>query len=484
MNRYIVSATVFVAAAVSAVGSDHTALTVACGAVFALTIALLWRPGEPPVLLLPAGIQLTQVVTPTFYANALGVPIQNVSLHLGDTAQSTWLALLGMLCLVVGMWCGQLGLNASVASSLHQEVRIWSPRAAFKFCGVTIIIAAVCEVLAGAFGGLTQLALAASGIQWVGIFVLACVCVAQQRGYGYLLIVTCLEVVQGFIGYFSSFRTVFYVLLIGIVSARSKLRPQTMLVGLAVGVTLLFLGVWWSSMKMEYRSFLNQGSKQQVVLVPIEDRIAFLVRKLSEIDGQTIGDGFDRLAQRVGYVDYLAAVMRHVPSRLPYQDGAQIGEALAHVLQPRLFFPDKPPVPDDSAILEKYAGFRFGDSSGPGTSVSMGYVAELYVDFGPLGVAVGMFILGALVGRAIRYVVSSGALPATVNCGLAIMLAMTFTQFDEALIKFVGSFLTTLVMILLLRRFLLGQLLTMVGLSDQRSYLAHAADESASPMSP
>lgn len=454
--------------AFSALESSDPALTIACGSVFAVTIGLLWRLGEPPVLLLPTGIQLVQVVTPTFYANLLGVQIQDVSLQVGDIAESTWFALFAMLSLVVGMWSTQLGTNASAATDLHREARTWSPGSAFRFCGITIVVATGFQLLAGSFGGLAQPALAASGIQWVGIFVLACVCMAQQRGYAYLAMVACLEVVQGFTGYFSGFRIVFYVLLLGVFSARSKVRLGTIIAGLAVAGTLLLMGIWWSAIKGEYRDFLDQGSKQQVVLVSFEQQIAFLANKLREVDGQTIEYGFNRLAQRLGYVDYLAAVMRNVPSTLPYEDGGRMGEALAHVLQPRLLFPDKPPLPSDTEVLEKYAGFDFGASSGAGSSVSMGYLAELYVDFGRFGAAVGMFIIGLLVGKAFRVVFSSKALPASVNYGLAVMLALTITQFDEALIKICGSFLSTFVIILVLQRFLLQELLMIVGLFDQR----------------
>src|SRR5690348_10181905 len=139
MNRWLCSVVVFVIGAASAVGSDQPALTIACGAIMALTIALLWQSGQPPILLLPAGIQLTQVVTPTCYANALGVPIEDVSLHLGDITASTWLALSAMFSLVVGMWYGQRGSNTSAASTLHREAHTWSPRAAFRFCGLTIL---------------------------------------------------------------------------------------------------------------------------------------------------------------------------------------------------------------------------------------------------------------------------------------------------------------------------------------------------------
>ena len=126
---------------------------------------------------------------------------------------------------------------------------------------------------------------------------LACVCTAQRRGFGYLLIVTGLEVVKGFSGYFGDFRIVFFVLIVAIFAVRTKLRPGTVLIGIAVGGTLLLMAIWWSAIKNEYRAFLDQGSSQQVVLVPFEDRIEFLLNKLVQVDGETIDDGFDAACQ-------------------------------------------------------------------------------------------------------------------------------------------------------------------------------------------
>ena len=98
------------------------------------------------------------------------------------------------------------------------------------------------------------------------------------------------------------------------------------------------------------------------------------------------------------------------------------------------------------------------------------------MDFGPFGAVIAMFIIGLLGGRAVRYVISSGSLPAIVSYGLAVMLTMTVTQFDEALIKKVGGFVTTLAAILVLRRFVLPLLLTTLGLSDQRRVSVQAAE--------
>jgi hypothetical protein len=463
-------------ATVSALVSDDPLQTLACGFAVALTIGLLWRFDEPPVLLLPAGLQVIQVVTPRLYANLLGVPIQNVSLYVGDMTAATWLALAAIIGLVLGLWCGQLTTFPSAGAALQQEARAWSPRRAFVFCIVTIVLAAVFEVIGEVSEGLRQPALAAGGIQWVGIFVLASVCMAQRRGFNYLLIVTCLEVAKGFTGYFSDFRVVFFVLLVGLFSARSRIKLGTVVAAAAICIILVLLGAWWSAIKKEYRTYLNQGLRQQVVVVPFEDRIAFLGKKLLEADERTMAEGLDLLVHRIGYIDYLAATMRHVPSRLPYQDGAQVGGAIMHILQPRLLFPDKPPVPTDSQVLEKYTGFRWGESSGADTSVSLGYVAELYVDFGPFGTVLGTFIMGLLVGRTYRYISSSRSLPAVMNYGLAVMLAMTLTQFEQALIKTIGAFVMSLIVILVLRRFFLPYLLKLFGPARRPTMLPQAAE--------
>ncbi len=457
-------------AAVSAVGSDDPALTVACGVVTALTIGLLWRLGEAPALLMAAGLQLSQVITPLLYANLRGMPLQGVSFRSADVTSATWFALAAILSLVVGLWCGQLGKQPRAASTLWLEAKSWSPQSAFVFCIVTVLFAAVFEVLSGLFEGLRQAFLAAAGVQWLGVFVLASACTAQRSGFGYLLLVICLEVVKGFTGYFGEFQMVLFVLLVGIFSVRPKLKLGTICAGLVVASIVLTLGAFWSAVKVNYRSYVGQGPQSQAVVVPVGDRLGYLVERLLEVDWNTMSTGFDQLAKRWGYVDFLAATMRNVPARLPHQNGAQIGDAVMHVLQPRLFFPDKPPLLSDNQLAAKYAGFRLDASTSAGTSFSLGYVAELYIDFGILGTIGGMFVLGLLGGRAFRFVSSSPSLRMFVNSGLAVMLATTATRFEISLPKIVGAFLMTLIVILIFRRFLLPSLLDLFGPNNRPKF--------------
>src|SRR5262249_12949314 len=156
----------------------------------------LWRLGEPPILLMVVSVQLSQVVMPLIYANLKGVPLAGLS-YVGDLNSAMWFALAAMLSLVIGMWCGQLNRGAEVISELRAEAKAWAPRDALLFCVTTLVVGALSSALGGLSQGLTQPALAASRVQWLGIFVLTCVCVGQRRGYQYLLLVSTLEVIQG-----------------------------------------------------------------------------------------------------------------------------------------------------------------------------------------------------------------------------------------------------------------------------------------------
>ena len=279
------------------------------------------------------------------------------------------------------------------------------------------------------------------------------------------MLVSGVAVIQGLIGFFGDFKDVFIVILIGLFAVKSKLRPGNILTGIVVATFLLILGAFWSATKMDYREFINQGSRQQVALVPVEERLAFLLNRLFEADGQTLSTGFERLAKRWGYVDFLAATMRNVPAQIPFQDGAQIGGAVMHALQPRLFFPDKPPLPSDTDVAVRYSGVRLDrGNNAVNTSISLGYVAELYVDFGRLGTLAAMFIFGVIFGRSFKFVTSSESLPAVLNSGLGVMLMMSVMSFEEGLAKMVGGFLTTLVAVLVVRRFVLPYLMNFIRL--------------------
>ena len=138
-----------------AIFCDDPALILACGSVLALAVGLLWGNGEPPVLLMAAGLQLSQVVIRPLYASLTGIPVDAVSLlRIGEVTSAIWFALAAMLSLVVGMWCGQLGAKP-YASVLQQEGRLWSVRSAFIFFLATVLLSTVFTFISLLVEGLT-----------------------------------------------------------------------------------------------------------------------------------------------------------------------------------------------------------------------------------------------------------------------------------------------------------------------------------------
>src|SRR5262249_5962519 len=336
----------------------------------------------------------------------------------------------------------------------------WSPLNATTFCVVTLMLSVPIGAIGKIVPGLGQPAQAASRIQWVGVFILTCVCIAQRRGFIYLAIIVLFQILIGFTGFFADFREVIFVVLVAIFSVRPKIKLGTIVVGFMLAGFLVTLGAFWSAVKNNYRNYVTLGSRQQVVLVPFEDRLGYLFDRALNADSELMSDGLNRLVHRIAYIEMLAATIRHVPDHIPFQEGAQIGATIMHVLQPRLFFPDKPPAPNDTVLTARYTGIRLdrGENAAD-TAISLSYMAELYIDFGYAGIAIGTFLLGLLVGYSVKWICSYKPLPHLANSGLAVILMLPVASFEEGLVKLAGGFLVTLIAIVGLQRFLLLPLL-------------------------
>jgi hypothetical protein len=203
---------------------------------------------------------------------------------------------------------------------------------------------------------------------------------------------------------------------------------------------------------MDYRAFLNQGSDAQEVVVPLEDRIAFLADRVSTADVDTLTDGFDKLVRRMSYVEFFGATLHLVPAGRPHENGAMTMAAVSHILLPRLFVSDKAPLPQDTAVTIAYTGLPIMNRSG--VSISIGYPGEFYIDFGVLGMMVCMAVLGFLYGKANKYIQRYFS-SALLGYGATITLLMPGFLFETSLPKTLGAVCTSFVILLLMSKVVL-----------------------------
>jgi len=84
-------------------------------------------------------------------------------------------------------------------------------------------------------------------------------------------------------------------------------------------------------------------------------------------------------------------ILKTVPARVPYANGAELRLLLEAAILPRILAPNKLEA-GDRALFTKYTGLGVR----PGTSMGLSSVGDAYLNFGIVGGCIFMFVLGFL----------------------------------------------------------------------------------------
>jgi hypothetical protein len=247
-------------------------------------------------------------------------------------------------------------------------------------------------------GGFAQPVLILSNMRYAFVILLAYLWISQSKGLGYLIAAVVVEVVLGFTGYFAGFAPVFILLAIGSIPAARGHWKRVRRGALIAAPFLIVMVSAWQVIKPTYRAIVSGGTQTQTVTIDFEERLRAVGELSGALGASDLLGGLVSLGTRLEYVDFLANVLEQVPRAIPHQSGALWGEAVYHVLTPRFLFPDKPPLPSDSDRTMQYTGRQMA-SGDKGTSISIGYVGDSYIDFGVVGaivisLAFGVFFAG------------------------------------------------------------------------------------------
>ncbi len=448
---------VFVIGVFASIVSPNPMLVLFAGSVFSGAILLLWPKNDAPLLLLPFAVQWIAVSMKPLQTAILGVPINQLGEYGADLEPAAYFALAALAALAIGMRIGSSARRRESAEALAQSAAWWRGPDLIKLSLAVMLFGHLCAIFWWRAGPAQQIVLGFSGIRLVGLFALTYWCLSQKKQRGLLAIVVIFEVGFGMTGFFADFTASVMVLIIAALAATPRLRPRALILGSLGGAFLLSVFVFWSAIKSDYRDFVSRGTQQQVVAVPISDRLQYLLTAMASFDRAKFEEGFQSFVHRVGYIDYLAHTMENVPARVPHENGARALEGIAHVLQPRIFFPDKPAQLNDTIITAHYTGLWFTDMVN--TSISIGYLGELYIDFGLFGGWLAALLFGVGIGRIYRIVRGYRGADSLLNCGFAAMAMLPFIQFERGLLKTIGAGFMTMAAVLLLQRLILPRLL-------------------------
>ena len=114
-----------------------------------------------------------------------------------------------------------------------------------------------------------------------------------------------------------------------------------------------------------------------------------------------LSETFYALLSRLAYVDIFGSVISVQEASPEPQPMRQWTEAIEHVTQPRILFPNKPALSDTDVYMRLARAYSL-ETIRMGTSISVGYMAENFADMKFPGMLLGLFVLGLLLAYVIK----------------------------------------------------------------------------------
>ena len=418
--------------------------------IFPILFSLLWKSGEIPILLFAASFQSLEIITPILNANLLGITLEE-QFGGSELALSFYFSIISIVILVLGMKMG-LGKQTYINFS---EINLNSFQFTPSRLGILYILLFVFSLSLRSFVfanlSITQIVLPIVSLKWFIIFLIGWAGLRQNNFKPLMYIVLAIEVVFGFTGYFSGFKTIFFLFIV-LASGKIKrlkdvLRPTYLF--LLVGV--LILTTYWQSIKVDYRNYVNLGSNTQTIQVSAIDIMNFHLNNIKDFNLEDFNSGLDSGLRRLGYLDFFAYSIRQVPENIPHQNGRLWFEVIRHILTPRILFPDKPPINDSDRTNEfTRLGVAGADK---GTSISIGYMGESYIDFGFPLMLFPIFILGYFWGASYRLLINIPKYPILGLAAGTIFLLNFGISAGASNIKIVGGAISTLIIYVFVLKF-------------------------------
>jgi hypothetical protein len=209
----------------------------------------------------------------------------------------------------------------------------------------------------------------------------------------------------------------------------------------------------WTAVKSDYRAYVNDGSVTQTVRVGYAERMPVLLKMLRDVDQEEFGEAVDSFASRLSYIKFFGATLDYVPAVVPHENGALLGDAVLRPFTPRVLFPNKTII-DDSVRTNLYTG-RGVSGQERGTSISLGWVAEVYIDFGRWFMMLAACAIGLFYGSTqqilMRWRRSTGILG--MACSTALLVNVIFLE--TSITKVTGGLIASLIATWLIIRYVL-----------------------------
>ena len=360
-------------------------------------LLILWRSNRPGILVFAFLMQWAQVAAFVVWMDVLESDIDRFSPH-GGTA--VIMACLGLVIMAVVLSQVIAKLPIPSREQFYQQVRlIDEKKILFLYLCSTLFLGGAGLVI-GAGSGLAQIVMTLASVKWIFFLVYAYVCWINKKNRLILLAIILFEFTTALYSSFSRFKEVILITIVLALTFIEKINFKQVVYGLLITFFVGFLLITWTAIKNDYRAYLNKGNRQQVVEVSRSEAFNKIGQKLGNLSWRDYQLSMTLFLYRVQYIYHLAKTMDRVPEILPHEFGGLWWDNISFVLEPRLFFPDKPRY-EATRKTTKYTGINYAGYK-EGSSFSLGYFADSYIDFGYSGMFIPLALIALFVGFMYR----------------------------------------------------------------------------------
>jgi hypothetical protein len=406
---------------------------------FCFILYRLQQPFKPAIFTLVFVFHFIQISAWVWLSNYLGKDINYKSPHSGTAVICGYIALFFLFGPII-YFQNKIPIMSRAVLLKHAD-RL-SLEKTFRAYIISFFVANALGAVALFIGGLAQIIISFINVKWVFFVLFGLQVLLKKRMKKEFYMVVAAEFLIGFFSFFSEFKTVIFYLAFIFLIFLAKIYLRQMILAIIVLIAGFFLGAFWSSIKGEYRGFLNQGSSSQTVQVSKNDALKKIVELSEKQDQSTFDESVITLLDRLQYTYHLAKAMDWVPDKVPYQNGDNWGLSLSFALTPRLLNPNKP-IYEASSKATKYTGIGYA-GAGQGVSVSLGYFADCYVDFGYFGMFIPILIIGFIYGLIYFYFIKHSSENFIFNYAVVAAIFMEFMAIEMDSTFLVGRMFATL----------------------------------------
>jgi hypothetical protein len=396
-----------------------------CYAAMLFLFYRLSQPYKPAVFTLVAFNHILQVVAGVWLANHLDKDINYRSYY---TGRATILSIIGFVFLFAPIIYEQNRIKNISLSEFKMQALRFSTQRSLNCYVIALFVTSVLSGLAFIFPGLTQVIVSVVKIKWFFFLLFGYQAILKKERLPIFYILVAFEFLSGFYSFFSDFKIVIYYLAILLMSFIATINFRQFLIACLLGTGMFYIGLMWTSIKGDYRSFLNKGSTQQVAAVSKDEAIDKLIALSGKANETGIEGATTALLDRLQYSYHFAKTLERVPEIIPFQNGDNWLTNIEFATTPRFLNPDKPTV-DNSVKATRYTGIRYATAK-QGVSFSLGYFAEFYIDFGSYMMMPAILLLGFIYARIYRFFLTNPSDNPVFNYAIVGAFFFEFSNFE------------------------------------------------------